>query len=1053
MRPSFDVTKKAIHLRTLTAFGIALAAAFGQLPGSVTGTVFDAAGDPMPLAKISIVADEGGARRDLIADENGGYRAAPLAPGSYRLSVESVLAGSSMTEFTLGEGQALNLPIVLTYARPAAPLPRDRAEITPGQQGGDIEGYGPYGSRGNMSFNSTGQRGQDNDFRLDGMDNNDSWVRGAILLPPEEAISSMSLSDGYIPAAFGHAAGATTGVASRSGSRELHGSAFENLGNTALDSRNFFDGSRKPGLVSNRFGAALGGPASGRGWFFFTDFEVLRERQDLTVLSTVPTAAQKAGNFGSVPIYDPLSLEKTGGNYMRQPFPNNQIPPTSMPAPSRALSALYPDPNLPGAADNYLFNPASFDNQERFDIRSDRTLSARNRLFFRLTHEGSEALSPGAFPGGYGNDVTQHADGDSTNTNAWGGVVSQTFAVGPSLANELRAGAAGIGLHARANDQGLNASALLGIPGLGSDGLPSIVPTGFTALGAAGAVPLQVRSANYQVADTAAWATARHAWHFGMQGIRRHVDGNASPWTDRGTYLFSPDYTSQPGAEGATGDSFASLLVGFPTEVRRDVQFSPYHLRGWEWAGFAEDQIRIWKRLTVQAGLRLSIDPPVTEADDRMVNFNFSRTSPALDQFAGAGGVNRYGGSGYNLKLAPRIGFALDLSHNGSTVLRGGFSQAFDGGAYVAEGALARNPPYASRLDIINGTFLVGPDLTAGLPPPAAASLLNAAALNGVNGAIYAIQPQHYEPYADQWDLFLQHRLRTGLIAELGGESSMGVHLYAAYDANQPAPAPPPSLANRYPYSPYASRIDYLAMGGGSTYYGGVARLTGRAGPGLVVAMSYAFSKSIDDAVAPDTDPQSRPAAPQYIYFPRGNRGVSPFDITQRAVLAAHYDLPKLRQKWLADWRASTVITLQTGFPFTPELATNSLNNGGYQLPDRVGGGSLPPDRRSYLNWFNTGLGPAFPNSAFLMPALYQYGNSGFDILRGPGLANVDAMLSRSFALRERLFLRPSIEASNLFNRANFALPERILGVESAGVISHTITPARRLQIAMTVSW
>jgi hypothetical protein len=145
------------------------------------------------------------------------------------------------------------------------------------------------------------------------------------------------------------------------------------------------------------------------------------------------------------------------------------------------------------------------------------------------------------------------------------------------------------------------------------------------------------------------------------------------------------------------------------------------------------------------------------------------------------------------------------------------------------------------------------------------------------------------------------------------------------------------------------------------------------------------------------------------------------------------------------------VVTLQTGFPFTPELAVNSLNNGGFQLPNRIGNGALPSDRRTYGNWFNSSLGEA--DSAFQVPALYQYGNSGFDILRGPGLASADAAISRSFRLRERSRIETRIAATNLLNDVNFALPNRFLGVESSGVISHTVTPSRQVQLAVRVAW
>ena len=1041
--------------------------------GTLTGTIFDAGGDPVPLATVTLIG-ENGLRRSLIADQSGRYFAPNLTAGAYTVVVTSAMSGAHTSAAIVHEGETGELPVILTVTPEALEPPagfrsyldllRNKSEITPGQQGGDIEGFGPYGSRGNLSLNSAGQRGQDNNFLVDGIDNNENWVRSSILQPPREAIEVVSLSAGYIPVEFGHETGASVSVETRSGSNQFHGSAFEDLQNSALDARNFFDGAAKPGLVGNQVGGSAGGAIRRNDWFFFGAAEAQRARQGLTLVSTVPTAAEKTGDFGSIAVFDPLTIAAGAGGFTRQPFPGNRIPAARIPQASQNLIGLYPDPNLPGSADNYRFTPAAVNDNGRFDLRTDKMLP-RDRIFVRFNGESQSLQSPGALPmpgGGYaGSDATQLADAAKTQTTAWGLAAAYTIALGPKLIDEVRVGASGIDLHSRADDQGIDVAAVTGIPGLGSGGLPEVSPTGFTALGSAGPAPLAVRTANAQVEDTVSGVTGKHAWKAGFQAIRREVDGSATEWTDRGTFIFTPDYTGLPGT--ADGDSLASLLLGYPSEERRDVQFEPYHLRAWEWSGFAQDQIRLFGRLTIQAGLRYSMLPPFTEANDRMVNFNFNQGAPALDEFAGQTGVNRYAGLDfYKRGIAPRAGLALELG--AATTLRIGFSKNQDTGAALAEGSLARNPPYASLQDFINGTFQVGPNLSAGLPAPAPVSLLNAALLNSVHGSIYAIQPQNYGPYADQWDVFLERRLRAKLALEMGLTSSMGVHLYTTYDTNQPFPAPTPSSYPRYPYGPYDSRIEYLGLGGGSTYYGGQIKLAGELAPGLLVLMSYVYSKSIDDSIAPFTNPESRPDGPQYIYDPRGNRSDSPFDIAQRAVLAAHYDLPFKSPSGgagarspismlFADWRIAALVTIQTGFPFTPELAVNSLNNGGFQLPDRVGGGALPASERSYLHWFNTSLDPSSPCDAFEIPPLFQYGDSGFDILRGPGLATADTALARTFQVRERLRLEFRMEAHNLLNTANFALPDRMLGVESSGAISHTITAARQVQLAARLAW
>ena len=230
-------------------------------------------------------------------------------------------------------------------------------------------------------------------------------------------------------------------------------------------------------------------------------------------------------------------------------------------------------------------------------------------------------------------------------------------------------------------------------------------PEGFVSLGAAESVPSSRRSTTWEVRDAVRWTRGRHTFEFGIQAIRRYADGDTTDWTSRSTLLFTPDYTSLPNVAN-TGDSFASLLLSDPSEVRRDVQSQPYRLRGWELAGFVQDHVRIGRRITIEGGIRYSLDPPITEADNRMVNFNYDRVAPGLNQFAGQNGVNAYGGLSFNKStFAPRVAAAFDLSKDGSTVLRAAFSQDYDPGAYMAEGILARNAPYASNLDLFNGSM------------------------------------------------------------------------------------------------------------------------------------------------------------------------------------------------------------------------------------------------------------------------------------------------------------------------------------------------------------
>jgi hypothetical protein len=1046
--------------------------------GSITGIVTGPNGEPSGGAEIQLLGNVSGASLTLTAGSDGLYRVISLPPGSYTIFATSMGTRASASRIIeLHDGENMTVAVRLAGGWTVAQvtnlsyLPfaggsyldslRNQTEITRGAAGGDVEGFGPYSPRGNFAVNSIGQRSQGNSLQVDGMGNNEPWLRGLVLNPSPESIETVTLTAVYTPATEGHLTGAMVDLVTRSGTGAWHGAAFDALKNSALDARNFFDGANKPVSNGNQFGVVGGGPLPGRGWFFSSSVDAARTREGDTVISTVPTAAQKAGIFGTARLYDPRSIIQTDAiTFLRAPFPQEVIPPSQISPQARNILAFYPDPNLPGLADNYRYTPSSALNGERLAVRTDKAISPRDTLFARINFEHNDDRSVSALPGNAGSDTSQHADNAKIRITALGVAAAQTFTIGPTLSNEVRAGFTRFRWTGTPADRLTDPSVTLAIAGLTAGGLPVINPEGYAQLGAAQNTPGKMSSASYEAKDTITWLRGRHAVVAGFEIVRRHVDGNATDYTSRGTFQFSPDYTDLPNTPN-TGNSIASLLLGFPSEIRRDVQFQPYLLRGWELAGFIQDTFRLSRRLTVTAGLRYSYDPPVSEASHRMVNFNYSRTEPALNQFAGQAGVNAYGGLSFNKRtVAPRIGFALDIGAGEKTVLRGGFSQNYDTGSYMAEGALARNQPYESRLDVFNGSLQTGPSLGDALPAPAAVRLTSSALLNAAQGSIYAMEPKSYTPYADQWGLFLDHHLSSRLSVELSGSGSMGIHLYESYNINQPYPAPTPYSYERYPYPPYKSRVEYLGFAAGSTYYGGEVKVAGKLRSDLNVLATYRYAKSLDDATEPETSQESRPTGPQYIYELRGNRSASPFDVRGRLILSAGYDLPLrssgrsgfVRQAF-GNWRLDTLVTLQGGFPFTPQLAMNGLNNGGYQLPDRIGTGDLPESERSAAHWFNTSLNPDLPQTAFIVPALFQYGNSGFGIVRGPGLATTDGALSRTCAVKEKLHLQTRIEVTNLFNRTNLALPNAILGLDSSGMISHTATASRNLRAVARLSW
>jgi hypothetical protein len=1045
---------------------------------SIYGVVTDPHSDRVPFALIVLTHEHGDVLRATTSGPFGTYAVSGLMPGNYMLRVSSSVTASFDIPVTISGAREFPLSLAPAVFQPSRKnalwLPesylrdlRSRSWITSGQPGGDVESYGPYGSRGAFAFNFAGQRSQGNSFTIDGTDNNDVWNRSVAVIPPSNSIAEVMPVLSQLTAEFGRASGTVFRSGTPRGTDEFHGAFSESFRNSAIAARNFFDGD-KPNSLGNQF-AGSAGKGFGNGWYVFGAAEGVLQRNGLTVVSTMPSIAERSGDFGDRAIYDPITADCCDPR-SRQPFPGNRIPAERISRQGQNLVALLPLPNLPGTINNFRFTPSAIDNVGRYVARVDRHISETQAFFTRWNFDNGTHKAPGSmpapvnnsFPSGSftGSEVSQHADASRTEHHAWSGMLSYTWQARPSVTNELRGGWTVLQLRSEAADANLNSSAILGIPGLSSEGLPSVSLSGYASLGSAGPTPLRIRTTAFELADSLSWTSPHHAWRFGAQFVTRRAGGDAGEWTSRSTYFFTPDYTSLPGVAG-TGSAIASLLLGYPTEIRRDLMFADFQLRGKEFGLWAVDQFRVGSRLTLEIGMRYSLLPPLTEANDHLVNFNFSRSQPALDVFAGVNGVNRFAGIENNYwAFAPHIGFALRLSADGATILRGGFNQNYDAGTYLTQGRLARNQPFGSRLDIINSTYQPGADLSQGLPAPVRLTDLGAASLNTAQAAVYAAEPESSTPYADHWSLTLQRSFGSKLVAEISGNGC--VHWFESFDANQPLPFPLSYLdpAPRHPYDPYRSRLDYLNTGGGSTYYGGHGRLRVRALRGFQLLAEYSYAKSLDDAAAPGTAPEARPTYPPYLYNPRSNRSVSSFDIAHRAVVTASYEVPSdvlgtqgVLTNLVSRWDISTQIMMQTGLPFTPQLAVNSLSDGGYQLPDRIGSGELPSDQHSYLRWFNTSLSPTDPNRAFQIPALFHYGTSGLNILRGPGLATVDATLARTFRLHEGLQLQAGAQAFNLLNRANFALPNRILDVPTAGVINHTIQTSRQFRLVAALQW
>lgn len=1102
--------------------------------GTFLGSVRDASGAVIPGATVTIVNQDTGFRREIASGADGEFEM-PLVPlGNYTVSckakgfqsvdrkgVNLQVDQKARIDFTLTVGE-VSETVTVTEAAPLVKsttsefgevvqqravqeLPLNgrnyvqlvhlTAGVTTGQQGGNIEGAGAFVPRGTGSFNANGQRGQNNNFMVDGIDNNESWINSTILQPSVEATNEFKVYTANAPAEFGRASGGIVNVQIRSGTNDLHGSVYNYMRNSALDARDFFQRKtaasqrRIPAFRQNQFGATLGGPIQKNKWFAFGDYQGLRQGRGLNVLSNVPTTAQRSGSFGATNIFDPLTTRlnanfnpsqpssATNPQYLRDAFANNVIPAARIPRPSRLLAGLYPDPNV--GANQYFFSPNRIQRDDAFNIRSDRVVSDKNNLFVRVSRGKNFTDLPGAMPapanpgftmGAYaGGDTAQLADAADFKLTTWGMTVSDTHVFRPTLINESKIGFSRFDLFAVPKDMGINSAQELGIPGVNeavppfSGGLPAIRPAGFAFLGANTPIPSISVNTNYQLNNNTTWIRGKHSVKFGGQIIRRHLNFFESQDPARGFFNFNAEFTNN--TLGAGGSPIASFLLGYPNQITRATLFGTFGLRGWEDSLYVQDDWKATRRLTLNLGLRYELFLPLTEVGGRLANFNFDPANPAVDLIP-ALGKDKYAGRKVDKNnFAPRAGFAYDVTGRNRTIVRGSYGMHYVSVHYAGQGSLGRNIPYMPIQNLVPGALFVGRNLTEGLPIPGfnvldtAAKLQAAAAANQV-GTVQAVDRDTKISNSLQWGLNVQHEVRSGTLVDVGYIGTRGLNLFSAYNLNQAQPGAG-AIPPRRPLQPISNiaNVNFTGYFGASTYHGLQMKVTQQWKSGINVLAVYSFGKSIDDSIAASSGQTSRTAGYQDINNRRSARAASTFDVTQRFVLSGGYELPVGKGKrflsgagrgvdgLVGGWQLTTITTLQTGMPYTPTMAASNLNNGGaYQLPNRTCHGSLGSEW-TIQRYFDT--------NCFVAPPQFAYGNSGLNILRGPGVSQVDFAAHKNIALwNETSRLQLRIEGFNVFNNANFRQPNFNIGVATGGTITNTLTGfGRQVQVVAKVEF
>jgi hypothetical protein len=984
--------------------------------------------------------------------------------------------------------------------------------VTPGQPGENLSGSSSFNPRAASDFNALGSQANANEWLVDGIDDNEWTFNTVIVQPSVESIAEFKVLSGTYSAEFGRGAGIIS-VSTRSGSNAFHGEAFDYLRNSAMDARNYFNfnGSnpslpfqKKPEYRRNQFGAAIGGPIQKGRIFFFADYYGQRSLKGIVNLNSVPTDAERKGDFSNyrdlkgnlIPIYNPYtstsSIDPVTGNtiFQRQQFPNNMIQANLLNPVGLNVASLYPEPTGPGSFNNYTSAANQIINDNGGNARIDYRTGDKDSVFGRFSYERFIQTAPNPLVGGQGQcclptppaaaqkfDLGPQVAGvQNTTLTAQGLALNETHVFSATLVNEFRTGYARTNPFTFQSDYGHQSSTSLGIIGLNvskyATGLPNIQIGGscgseFTCLqGGQAFLPANPLQTNIQLEDSVSWTKRNHQLKAGF----RYIHQMSSPFTNtttRGQMTFNDNFTNNPQKVTGTGSGLAALLLGFPNSGSRNYLQQPYFATDGEWAGYGQDNWRATARLTLNIGLRYDVFTPEVVRNDRIANFSWSKL---VFVYPGIGADRHVGMQTRYNDLGPRLGFSYDLNGKGTTVLRAGYGISFFPLPYSGSDELGQNPPFTVSQSFTANTNLLGsayqnPCTANNLgsscvvqinnPFPQGVTVIspsittNTALLNRSSAAIISHQMSNPTPNMQTWNLDIERQLGAGLF-EIAYAGSHTVHITFAYNPNEVQPGAG-SLASRRLIQPLNNISNWVQEDeiNSSNYNALQVKYTHRYSHGLTALVAYTYSKSLDYGGSAASGGGSA-GNPQTITCLKCGYGASGFDQKHRFVTSESYELPFGSGRsylqhgvasWLAGgWEVDSIVTVATGNPFTVTLATG-VNNGAPSWPNRVGSGRLAHPRQ--WRWFDT--------TAFVPPPPNTYGNSARSVLYGPGIANVDFSLQRSFRISESVRLQVRGDAFNAFNHPNFLNPNASIGAATAGVISGTNLDNRDMQLSAKI--
>src|SRR5258708_6157120 len=705
--------------------------------GNIVGVVKDGAGAVVTDAKVDVTDVDRGTVFPTKTNSTGEFVAGPLKIGQYtgtvekkgfqkavagpitlnvqdRIAVDVTLEVGTVTETTIVSTTAAQLETEASElgqvvgSRTATTLPLNGCNSAQLAQLAVGVAHSEPGSRTETSFgfSSNGARALQNNFLLDGVDNNANLgdvLNGSayVIQPSVDAIGEFKVQTNSYSSEFGRGNGAIMNAVIKSGTNGFHGDLYEFIRNDKLDGRNAFDFLGRQPYQQNQFGATLGGPIVKDRTFFFVDYEGLRIRQALPQLALIPTPQMLGGDFSSLldltspvagvadcsgnptyqgEIFNPRLTQAAGANPTGycgvsvgvdgSGVPTNIFPssgPSAISPVAAGLAALFPAPNVDINGNNYLVDPKKSLEQNNFDIRVDHRFSDNDNFFARVSYEDQPIFTPGPF--------TNALDGGGftagNQDNAYRSVaISELHTFSPKLLNEFRFGYNRINSHRVEPNANTDVSGQLGLLGVpfqpGIGGLPSMCFLNYQCIGSSDFLPSVEKQNSFVLNENIIWIHGRHSFKFGTE-LRKEQFTIFQDSAPRGDMSFGPDFSSNPGADQTNGpvggDDIAAFLLGVPDGA------SIVNLHGVDYhrnifAFFGQYDVRVNDKLTLNLALRYELFRPVTEGKNQMATFDFGTNTLILPK-------------GQNTQLTPAIASYLPVQATGSKGLANPASNDF----------------------------------------------------------------------------------------------------------------------------------------------------------------------------------------------------------------------------------------------------------------------------------------------------------------------------------------------------------------------------------------